>query len=445
MATDVLQAVLDRGADPESLALLSPDSGWTLAGLQVAVHQKAAELKELIEQGQVYPLIVHQDVDSVIDMLALWQLGVTPAPLNPKLTQAELAAAKTALSGVRSEAQAIVWTSGTAGRPRGVEVSFAGLSANAEASAARLLLTDDDVWAASLSFAHVGGLALLVRALLLGSDLVVLDAFDARRLNEALEGRGLPIGYNRPVTHVSLVPTQLKKLLDERGDEPAPKTARCVLTGGAHAPMALVGRAGRLGWPIALTYGMTEMTSQVATADPALTRLKPGTVGAPLNGTEVHIAPDDEIMVRGATLVERYVGADEVSILGDDGWYHTGDLGRIDEDGHLWVTGRRGERIISGGVTVDAIEVEEVLRAHPAVVDAVVAAIPDDEWGEIVGAFVVGVEGEFDLDAVAEHARSLLSDAKRPRRWLIDHELPLNANGKVDRVLVAAFLRDAEA
>ncbi|MBT7124065.1 MAG: AMP-binding protein, partial [Gemmatimonadales bacterium] len=165
MATDVLQAVLDRGADPESLALVSPDTGWTLAGLQVAVHQKAAELKELIEQGQVYPLIVHQDVDSVIDMLALWQLGVTPAPLNPKLTQAELAAAKTALSGVRSEAQAIVWTSGTAGRPRGVEVSFAGLSANAEASAARLLLTDDDVWAASLSFAHVGGLALLVRAL----------------------------------------------------------------------------------------------------------------------------------------------------------------------------------------------------------------------------------------------------------------------------------------
>jgi acyl-CoA synthetase (AMP-forming)/AMP-acid ligase II len=150
-------------------------------------------------------------------------------------------------------------------------------------------------------------------------------------------------------------------------------------------------------------------------------------------------------MVRGATLAERYVGADEERILGDDGWYHTGDLGRIDEDGHLWVTGRRGERIISGGVTVDAIEVEEVLRAHPAVVDAVVTAIPDDEWGEIVGAFVVGVEGEFDLDAVDEHARSALSDAKRPRRWLIDHELPLNANGKVDRLLVAALLRDAEA
>ena len=198
-------------------------------------------------------------------------------------------------------------------------------------------------------------------------------------------------------------------------------------------------RALDAGWPIALTYGMTEMTSQVATAPPDRVRAKPGALGRPLEGVELKIDAGGEILVRGRTRAIGYVGSDE-AIADADGWYHTGDLGRIDDDGDLWVTGRRIDRIVSGGVTVDALEVEQALRAHPAVADACVVGLNDAEWGEVVGACVVPAEGEFDLDAVDESLRETLSAAKRPRLWSIENELPLNANGKVECACVKMLL-----
>ncbi|NIR36460.1 MAG: AMP-binding protein, partial [Actinobacteria bacterium] len=127
----------------------------------------------------------------------------------------------------------------------------------------------------------------------------------------------------------------------------------------------------------------------------------------------------------------------------EDGWYHTGDLGRVDEDGHLWVTGRRVDRIVSGGVTVDAVEVEEALRRHPAVLDACVVGVPDPEWGERVGAWIVPAAGELDPEEVGAMARERLSAAKLPRVWYLGGSLPRNANGKVDRPAVRRRLEGA--
>jgi O-succinylbenzoic acid--CoA ligase len=189
---------------------------------------------------------------------------------------------------------------------------------------------------------------------------------------------------------------------------------------------------------------MTEMTSQVATAPPDRVRAKPGALGKPLGGVELKVSGDGEIAVRGATQAIGYVGSDE-AMADAEGWYHTGDLGRIDDDGDLWVTGRRIDRIVSGGVTVDAVEVEQALRAHPAVLDACVVGVSDAEWGEVVGACVVPADGAFDLDAVDEALREELSAAKRPRLWSIENELPLNANGKVDRARVKVLLERGRA
>jgi o-succinylbenzoate---CoA ligase len=444
MATDLLRSVLESGSDPDATAIVSLETVWTLGGLDVDVEQRANEVAgSVAEQGVVHPLVVHQTPESVIDVLALWRLGVTVAPLNPKLTERELATARAELSTVRSNSQAILWTSGTAGRPRGVELSYDGFVASAQASSRRLALSANDLWLASLSFAHVGGLALLIRALLLESDLMAVGPFDVAQLSDVIDGVGFPVGYNRSLTHVSLVPTQLARLIEHRRGLAPPSSLKCVLVGGAHAPERVVGRAIEEGWPVATTYGMTEMTSQVATAAPDLVRMKPGTAGAPLSGTEIQVGPDEEILIRGPTLANRYVGTDAVALTDAEGWYHTGDLGRVDADGHVWITGRRNERIVSGGFTVDAIEVEEVLRAHAAVAEVCVVGIPDAEWGEIIGAFVVGIEGELDLDDLDRHARAALSAAKCPRRWLLDSEVPLGANGKVDRQLIKSLLRDA--
>lgn len=134
------------------------------------------------------------------------------------------------------------------------------------------------------------------------------------------------------------------------------------------------------------------------------------------------------------------VGAGGGPIADEDGWYRSGDLGRVDENGHLWITGRRVDRIVSGGVTIEARQVEEALRVHPAVLDACVAGVPDDEWGEIVGAWIEPVEGEFDLATVEEEVATRLTSAKLPRVWHVEGGLPRNVNGKVDRAAVRAKL-----
>lgn len=349
-------------------------------------------------------------------------------------------------------AAAVLWTSGTTGRPRGVLLSGAALRHSARASAARLGLRPDDRWYASLSPAHVGGLGLVTRAALLGSALVAAGPFDAESLS-ALIDRG-------DVTHASLVPTMLLRLLEVRDDRPPPSTFRCALVGGAHCPRPLLDRALAAGVPVALTYGMTEATSQVATAPPALVRRKPGTAGPPLEGVKLRIAPDGEIQVGGPTLAlgllesatGRTSGAgaraaagprgDPVALAGDDGWYATGDLGEIDEDGHLWVTGRRSLRIISGGVNVDPAEVEEVLLRHAAVAEACVVGLPDPEWGERVVAAVVRADGgpEPDAAALRTWCRERLGGSRTPKAVTVLPALPRNPNGKLDRRVLEATL-----
>ncbi|MDH3423013.1 MAG: AMP-binding protein, partial [Gemmatimonadota bacterium] len=407
---------------------------WTYADLDRAVTERADGLRAVgVRAGHAVPVTLDATADGVIHLLALWRAGVTPAPLNPGLTQAERDARVAALTDEPCDAQAVLWTSGTEGRPRGVEISYRGLAASARASQARLDLGVDDVWLASLSPAHVGGLALITRALMLGSRLVALGAFDAERTAALIAGRDLPAGTERPVTHASLVPTQLLRLLDAWGSAPPPASFRCALVGGARAPTALVRAALDAGWPVALTYGLSEATSQVATAPPALTKRKPGTVGAALDGVDVTFGDDGEILVRGATLATAYVGPRAGPVADAEGWHHTGDLGHMDDEGHLWVTGRRLDRIVSGGVTIDAVEVEEVLRSHASVMDACVVGLPDMEWGERVAAWVVPAEDGLDLEALDAFLRDRLSAPKRPRVFHVSDALPRNANGKVDR------------
>lgn len=448
---DLLQAARDGGCDPEAVALIARGGGgvhgptsstaYTLSGLEQVVEARAARLAtEGAEASRIFPVCLESDADGVITLLALWRLGATPAPLNPRLTERETEYARSALQGRAGEgAQVVLWTSGTSGRPRGVALSHGALSTHVTAVRRRLALDPlRDTWLASLSTAHVGGLMLVFRAILTGSRLVAFGAVTPEETWALLGGDLLPAGLNSPVTHASLVPTQLKRLLDATDDAAPPASFRCLLLGGAHTPVDLLARARAAGWPIALTYGMTEMCSQVATATPDQVEAKPGCVGPPLSGIELRIADTEEVFVRGPSLATGYL--DGTPLLDADGWYHTGDLGRVDEVGDLWITGRRSDRIISGGVNVDAAEVEDVLRGHPSVVDVCVTGVPDDEWGEIVAAWVVPVEGEFDVDEVDAWIRDRLAGPKRPRRWVVESDLPLNANGKVDRARVREML-----
>ncbi|MFW5905093.1 MAG: class I adenylate-forming enzyme family protein [bacterium] len=366
----------------------------------------------------------------------------------------------------------VVWTSGSSGRPRGVLLTSASLTAVADGSARRLGLGPSDRWLTTLSLGHVGGLATVLRAARTGATLVIRDSFDAAELvGLAVEGR---------VTHASLVPLMLRRVLARGRGEPSPPELRCLLVGGAHAPPELVEKAVGLGYPVALTYGMTETSSQAATAAPEKVRRKPHTVGTPLPGVDLRIADDGEIRVRGPTLAAGYVGAGAARggndkgdsppnsaadgllplDLDEDGWYRTGDLGRWDGDGDLVVAGRLSSRIITGGVTVDPAEVEEAPRSLPEVADAVVVGVPDEEWGERVSAVLVPEAWEKKSDAalpdseaaadphavllkkVDREMRRRLSGPKRPRLLRILSALPRTPSGKVDRAEVRAVLEE---
>jgi O-succinylbenzoic acid--CoA ligase len=454
---------------PDALALDDGERAWTYAELERRVQAAADRLRSAVVAGRPVALISETTGDAVIAAHATLAAGAVLAPLSPRLTPEEMRPALAALrprlvlaapdawdrvlaAGARPVplaaleggdtdtlatrapvggwpelprgARVVLWTSGTGGRPRGVALTHENLEASIAAAVGRLALGPDDRWLATLGIAHVGGLLLVLRAAATGAALIAHGRFRAVEANALLDGAG--------VTHASLVPTMLRQLLDLRGDRTS-SALRCLLIGGAHCPRSLLQRALAAGFPVALTYGMTEATSQAATAPPPLVNKKPGTVGGPLEGVELRIDEAGEVLLRGATVAAGYLGS-ELPLLDANGWLRTGDLGELDPDGHLWITGRRSDRIVTGGVNVDPIEIEDILRLHGGVSDAAVVGLPDERWGEVVAAAVVREGGAYpDPAELEELTRARLTTAKVPRRWLFLSELPRNANGKVDR------------
>jgi O-succinylbenzoic acid--CoA ligase len=249
------------------------------------------------------------------------------------------------------------------------------------------------------------------------------------------------------VTHLSLVPAMLHGLL-AAGARP-PGSLRAVLLGGAATPPDLTERALAAGWPIALTYGLTEAGSQVTTATPAEVRAGDRSAGVPLTGVEVRIRPPGDagegsdgapapgrIEVRGDTLFRGYVGE---AARPPGAWFATGDLGRLDEEGRLEVTGRLRDRIVSGGANIDPAQVEAVLAAHPEVGEAAVVGVPDGRWGQVVAAVVAGEDPGLPA-RLDPWCRERLSGPRVPRRWEMMDRLPRTATGKVDRARLRVLL-----
>jgi O-succinylbenzoic acid--CoA ligase len=214
----------------------------------------------------------------------------------------------------------------------------------------------------------------------------------------------------------------LTRLLDAGA---AIERLRAVLVGGGLVPDEVLSEALGLGATVVQTYGLTEAASQVTTLSPSEAELKRGSVGRPLLTAHVRIQ-DDEILVQGPTVAPG--AADQ------DGWLHTGDRGRIDAEGFLWVEGRRDDMIVTGGENVAPEEVEEVLGAHPDVADAAVIGRPDPDWQNAVVAVVVAVDGTMpDPEELRSWCSSRLAPFKVPKRIELADELPRTGSGKLRR------------
>lgn len=328
----------------------------------------------------------------------------------------------------------ITFTSGTTGQPRAVPLSHGNHLASAAASARRLGTGPGDTWLSCLPLHHVGGLAIIIRALHDGFTVELLQRFEPRAVANALaSGR---------ITHASLVTRALERTLDT-AQKPFSPCLRGVLVGGGLFPELLAQRARAAGLPALRTYGLTEAASQVATQAPGDTG---PSCGQPVEGIEVRVegAAGDEgmILIRGPMVS---AGARDTP-PGDDDWLATGDLGQIDAEGNLWVSDRRRDRIVTGGENVSPIDVETVLNGHPAVEEAAVVGLPDPSWGEVVCA-VVRLSRPIAPQQLEDDTIEQLATHQRPRRWVhITEPLPRTAMGKLQRATVQAqLLQDFDA
>jgi O-succinylbenzoic acid--CoA ligase len=330
---------------------------------------------------------------------------------------------------------AVLFTSGTSGRAKGACLSWDNFQASALAARAHLGPVVGKRWLSCMPLFHIGGLSILVRSLLYGGPVRLLPKFDAADVSDALD--------TGEIAGVSLVPTMLARLLAHRNDRPPPPGLELVLLGGAATPPELLARAQELGYPICMTYGLTEATSQVATAKPRSTDATAARM-LPLPGTELRIVVDDrdappgtpgEILVRGRIVMQGYLGDLEATKRAlHGGWLHTGDVGYLDREGGLHVIDRRDDLIVSGGENVYPAEIEAVLLEHPSVAEAGVAGVPDPDLGARVVAWVVVREGAAtDAAALSLHCRERLAGFKQPREFRFVASLPRTATGKLQR------------
>ncbi|WP_408897939.1 AMP-binding protein [Nocardioides sp. R1-1] len=307
----------------------------------------------------------------------------------------------------------VVATSGSTGQPKRVRLARAAVLASVQASAARL--GSSGPWVLALPPTYVAGLQVVVRSLVAGHEPTLL------------ERDGWPPGEG---WFVSLVPTQLTRILDGAGgpgDLDALRRAHTVLVGGGPVGATLRARAAEAGVRTVATYGSAE-TAGGCVYD-----------GLPLDGVAVALGTGGRIRVAGPVLFRGYDGRPELTreVL-VDGWFHTSDAGRLDEDGRLAVIGRVDDVIVSGGLNVPGPAVAERLRAHPGVRGAEVLGVPDPEWGNRVVAFVVGGP---DAAALRDWVAAAHPRAWAPRQVVRLGEIPLLENGKPDR---QALLRHPE-
>ncbi len=311
----------------------------------------------------------------------------------------------------------IVFTSGSTGRAKAALHTFGNHYFSALGSNGNISLPPKDKWLHSLPLYHVGGLSILFRCLVAGAAV-------------ALPGPDEPIGSAIPrhgATHVSLVAAQLRRLLDEDADLSGLKA---ILLGGSGIPESLLSEARRRGLPVHTSYGLTEMSSQATATRPGASMEELRTSGEALPYRKVSVAGDGEVLVKGETLFAGYVDGDGLSRPFDEGgWFHTKDIGWMDGEGRLTISGRKDNLFISGGENIQPEEVEEALRRIPEVEDAVVVPVADEEFGFRPAAFVKG-------GFAAEHLRASLG-ASLPRFAVpvAFHPWPDDAPGgmKVDR------------
>jgi malonyl-CoA/methylmalonyl-CoA synthetase len=412
--------------------------GATVVGMNPAF--KTAEAEQILSDSEAAVILVDARRQPLVDALRsrlpslrtiaqVEEIGSVdskaPSTTPPASTTPSPARGGGQGGGLTPESPALLlYTSGTTGRPKGALLDHGNLLAQARGVVEAWRCTAADRLVLALPLFHVHGLAIALNGSLVAGGCAVLVPFSPENvIRELLAGATMFFG----------VPAMYQRLCDYLEKNPADlRHVRLFVAGSAPLPATLFARCERiLGQPVLERYGITE--GGIVVSNPYDGPRQPGRVGYPLPGVEVRLGDQDEVQLKGGQVFKGYwrnaaASADAFS----DGWFRTGDVGEIAEDGTLAIRGRIKELIISGGYNVYPREVEMILEQHPAVAEVAVAGLTSDRWGEEVTAFVVA-RTPVDAQELIAYARERLSTYKCPRAVRFIDAIPRNAMGKVDR------------
>ncbi len=465
---------LNKAKSYNSKALITSHFSLTYKEFQDQVTKIAGKLVELgIQKDDLIGILSKNNHDTVELIFALWKIGAIPLPVNIRLLPGEVKellefvncklllihkniaeekksidfpvndypfkldnihafTSNHALTSLDDTAL-ILFTSGSTGKPKAVKLSFNNLISSAQNANELFKHREGDRWLASLPFYHIGGFSILVRSVLSGCAVIIPDNLSIEAISDSVE-------HFSP-THLSLVSTQLKRLI-ELNIQPG-EDLRLTLLGGGFLEPGLVQKSIDAGWKTCKSYGSTETASFITALNREDFQRKPDSSGKPLASNEILILGKNnnpcsamhsgEIVVKGNSTAKEYLNdPEESSQRFVNGYYHTGDFGILDEDGYLYVEARRNDLIISGGENINPVEVEKAIAGYEKVSEVCVFGQNDDEWGEIVSAVIVSENTfEFPLEELKNYLTGKLAGYKHPRRIYFIEELPKTELGKV--------------
>jgi long-chain acyl-CoA synthetase len=331
----------------------------------------------------------------------------------------------------------ILYTSGTTGTPKGAELTHQNLASNVEVSSGLFGISERDVVLGALPLFHsFGQTCALNNCIRAGGMLTLIPRFDPDKALEIIERDRVTIFLGVPTMYAAM-------LHSRQGDTADTSTLRLCGSGGAAMPVEIM-RAfeEKFDCKILEGYGLSE-TSPVASFNHPDRERKPGSIGTPIRGVEMKVVDEDgnevaqgevgEVVIRGHNVMKGYWNRPDATAEAiRDGWFHSGDLARVDEDGYFFIVDRKKDMIIRGGYNVYPREIEEVLYEHPAVAEAAVIGIRHDELGEEIAAVVALKEGEqVGADELRDHVRERLAAYKYPRKVFFVDELPKGPTGKI--------------
>jgi acyl-CoA synthetase (AMP-forming)/AMP-acid ligase II len=406
--------------------------------LLAAAQERAARIEA---DGDTRLVVVDVNSPEIpIGLFGAALAGVPFVPLNYRLTAAEIDDRKAALDAAAPDdgVAVLLFTSGTTGAPKAAVLRHDHLTAYVLNTVEFMGAGDDETTLVSVPPYHVAGISAVLSAVFAGRRIAYLSQFDPEAWVETAR--------TEDVTHAMVVPTMLNRILDvleSHGDELV--TLRHLSYGGGRMPAAVIERAMKLLPEVGFVnaYGLTETSSTIAVLTPEDHRdpRRLGSVGKPLPSVEVEVR-DGEICVRGEQISGEYLGRG--AALTDDGWFRTNDAGWLDDDGYLFVDGRLDDVIVRGGENLSPGEIEDALLQHPAISDAAVVGLPDDEWGETPAAVVVLHQGaSVNTDQLQTWVRDRLRSARTPQRIEFRDELPYNETGKLLRRVLKAELTES--